>query len=108
MTKINEDAVSSTITWLSRAIRGRDLSRPMRTPVALLRVSAAINSHVIDGATSGATRGRILGVCRSVELEIWIVNGAEFRTGTGRLIYFFFPVSLSLFFFLSFFDGNCS
>ena len=40
-----------------------------------VRVSAAINSRVIDGAISGATRGRILGVCRSVELEIWIVNG---------------------------------
>lgn len=26
--------------------------------------SAAINSRVIDGAISGATRGRILGVCR--------------------------------------------
>lgn len=54
------------------AIRGRDLSR---TPCVCVRVSAAINSRVIDGAISGATRGRILGVCRSVELEIWIVNG---------------------------------
>lgn len=101
--------MSSTITWLSRAIRGRDLSRPMRTPVALLRVSAAINSRVIDGAISGATRGRILGVCRSVELEIWIVNGAEFRNWYWPFNLLLFPCfSLSLFFFLPFFDGNCS
>ena len=56
------------------AIRGRDLSRTPWVYVCV-RVSAAINSRVIDGAISGATRGRILGVCRSVELEIWIVNG---------------------------------
>ena len=58
------------------AIRGRDLSRiPCVCVCVCVRVSAAINSRVIDGAISGATRGRILGVCRSVELEIWIVNG---------------------------------
>lgn len=56
------------------AIRGRDLSRTPWVYVCV-RISAAINSRVIDGAISGATRGRILGVCRSVELEIWIVNG---------------------------------
>lgn len=60
MTKIDEDTVPSTITWLSRAIR--DLSRPMKN--SYVCNSAAINSRVIDGAISGATRGRILGVCR--------------------------------------------
>lgn len=59
MTKIDEDTVPSTITWLSRAIR--DLSRPMENSYG---PSVAINSRVIDGAISGATRGRILGVCR--------------------------------------------
>lgn len=45
------------------AIRGRDLSRTPWVYVCV-RISAAINSRVIDGAISGATRGRILGVCR--------------------------------------------
>lgn len=63
MTKIDEDTVPSTITWLSRAIR--DLSRPMENSYdPSVCNSAAINSRVIDGAISGATRGRILGVCR--------------------------------------------
>lgn len=74
MTKIDEDTVPSMITWLSRAIR--DLSRPMENSYGpSVCNSAAINSRVIDGAISGATRGRILGVCRPVELEIRIVNG---------------------------------
>ena len=73
MTKINEDTVSSTINE-ARFVAA--IYRELLVCVCVcVRVSAAINSRVIDGAISGATRGRILGVCRSVELEIWIVNG---------------------------------
>lgn len=73
VTKINEDTVSSTINE-ARFVAA--IYRELLVCVCVcVRVSAAINSRVIDGAISGATRGRILGVCRSVELEIWIVNG---------------------------------
>lgn len=47
--------------------------RPAKTPGPVFRIAVAINSRVIDGAISGATRGRVLAVRRSVQLEIRIV-----------------------------------
>lgn len=56
-------SVSSTIVLVR--IRVRFIER--RKLVALFRRAWAINSLVIDGAISGAMRGRILAACRCTE-----------------------------------------